>query len=221
MAADPQDDADRDEHEKDHRRDQQPALLDPAHAGDERRLDALRIAGAVLRLVRVGLHGADFVDRLVDVRAGVGHSVLARAREAAHAATEQDDRQQDHRQTGQDEQRQLEAREHEQDQRAQAEHDVAQCKREARADHVLEHRRIVGEPGDHLARARDLEETRREREQVIEHAPAQIGGNALTDPRHVVEANVRRDRHHGDDRKQHDERLVELARRCWPRSRDR
>ena len=47
---------------------------------------------------------------------------------------------------------------------------------------------------------------------MIEDVPAQVRGDPLADPRHVVEAHVRRDRHHGDDPEQHDERLVERVR---------
>jgi hypothetical protein len=43
---------------------------------------------AILFLVRVGLHGADLVHRLVDVGGDVGDAVLAVARQAAHAPAE-------------------------------------------------------------------------------------------------------------------------------------
>ena len=85
VAADPQDDADGAEHQHDHRGDQQRALADPVHRGPERRLDALAEVAPVDGLVAVGLHGADLVQRLVDVRADVADAVLARARELAHA----------------------------------------------------------------------------------------------------------------------------------------
>ena len=46
---------------------------------------------------------------------------------------------------------------------------------------------------------------------MIEHAPAQIGSDALADPRHVVEAHVGRHRHDRDDGEQLEQRTVELG----------
>ena len=198
MAADPENDADGDEDQEDHRRDQQRSLVDSPHTRGKRRFDPLGIGAAIFGLVRVGLHRADFVDRLVDVSAGIGDAVLARARKPAHAASEQNDRQQHDRQSGEHQQRELDAGQHQQDQRTHAEDDIAQGEREARADDALQHRRVVGEPGNHFPRARDFEEARRERQQVIEHLPAKIRGDPLADPRHVIEAHVRCDCHYGD-----------------------
>jgi hypothetical protein len=66
-------------------------------------------------------------------------------------------------------------------------------------------------PRDDLARARDLEPGRRQREQMVEHRAAQVRGDALAEPRDVVEARVGRDRHHHDDDERPRERSVELA----------
>ena len=75
------------EHQHDHRRDQQRALPDALHAGGERRLDALGERAPVLRLVRVRLHRADLVHRLVDVRAGIARrDPGSRARAGARGA---------------------------------------------------------------------------------------------------------------------------------------
>ena len=73
-------------------------------------------ACAIDRLVRVGLHRTNLVNRLVDIGAGVGNAILARARQSPHAPAKQDDRQQHHRQTREHQQRQLEAGQHQQDQ---------------------------------------------------------------------------------------------------------
>ena len=221
VAADPQDDADRAEHEHDHRRDQQRALADPRQRGRERGLDALAEAAPVLRLVAVGLHGADLVQRLVDVGADVADAVLARAREPAHAAAEEEDRHDHQRHAGQHEQRELGAGDREHHEPADQQQQVADRHRRARADDGLEHRRVVGEPRDHVAGARDLEEARRQRQQVIEHRAPQIGGDALADPRHEVEARERRHRHHDDDAEHQRERAVELAGVAGARSRGR
>ncbi len=212
MAAHPEDDSHRDKHQEDHRRDQQPPLPDAAHPGEKRCLDTLRIGLAILRLMAVGLQGANFVHRFVDVGPGIGHAILAGAREPAHAPAEQDDRQQHHRQAGKHQERELEAGEHEQDQRANAEHAVAQRHGETRADHRLQHRRIVGQAGDDLTGAGDLEKARRKGQQVIENLAPDIGGDALADPRHVVEADIGRNRHGRNDGQQGHQRLVERAR---------
>ena len=86
---------------------EQRALADAQQRRGERALDARAELAAVLGLVAVGLHGADLVQRLVDVGADVGDAVLARARELAHAAAEEDDRHQHQRHADQHEQRQL------------------------------------------------------------------------------------------------------------------
>ncbi len=46
---------------------------------------------------------------------------------------------------------------------------------------------------------------------MIEYAPAQIGGDALAYPRHVVEAHVGRHRHGRDDGEQLKQRPIELG----------
>ena len=93
VAADPQDDADRAEHQQDHGRDEQRTLPDAAQRGARTRLrPASANRARSLGLVAVRLHRADLVQRLVDVRADVADAILARARELAHAAAEQDDR---------------------------------------------------------------------------------------------------------------------------------
>ena len=166
---------------------------------------------AVDRLVAVRLHRADLVQRLVDVGADVADAVLARPRQPPHAPAEQHDRRHHQRHPGQHEQRQLGAREREHHQSAGEEQEVADGHRDARADHGLEHRRVVGEARDHLAGTRDLEEAGRQREQVIEHGATQVGGDALAQPGHVVEARERRDRHHGDHDAEQRKRPVEFA----------
>ena len=90
---------DGDEDEKDDRTDQQRPLANAPHSGAERGFDAICVRAAILRLVRVGLYGANFVNRLVDVRARVRHPILARARQPPHPTTEKDDGQHHHRQT--------------------------------------------------------------------------------------------------------------------------
>jgi hypothetical protein len=47
---------------------------------------------------------------------------------------------------------------------------------------------------------------------VVEHGAPQIGGDALADPRHEVEASERRACHHGDDDEHQRQRSIELSR---------
>ena len=163
------------------------------------------------RLVTIRLHGADLVQRFVDVGADVADAVLARARELADPAAEQDDRHDDDRHAGEHEQRELDARHRQHDEPAGEQQQVADRHRRARADHRVEHRGVVDEARDRIAGPRHLEEPGRQRQQVAEHRAAQIGGHALADPRHEVEARVGRRRHHDDDAEHQGERPVELA----------
>ena len=94
------------------------------------------------------------------------------------------------------------------------EHDerVPQRERCRRPDHLLEERRIVGEPRDHFAGAHGLEESGRLLEQVPEHRAADVGRDALADPGHRVEARIRGGGEHAHDREQREERRVERGR---------
>ncbi len=76
---------------------------------------------------------------------------------------------------------------------------------------VSQHRRVVGEPRDDLAGARQLEELRREPQQVVEDVAAQVGRHALAQQRHEVEAGVGGGRHHDDDRQHRGQRAVQLG----------
>ncbi len=170
MAADPENHADRAEHEQDHRRHQERALAYALPRRGKGVLDALGEAPPVLGLMAVGLHRANLVQGLVEIGADVADAILARARELAHTATEQHDGQNDDRHTQQHEKGQLEARERQHHQPADQQQHIAHRHRCARADHRFQHSRVVGEPRYHLAGARELEIRRRQQQQVLEHA---------------------------------------------------
>ena len=212
VPADPQDDADRAEDEQDHRRHQDRALPDSRHGRVERRLDARREPPPVFRLVAVRLDRADLVQRLVHVRAHVADAILACPRELPHAASEQDDRNDDHRHAGQHQQRELRARDREHRESAGEQQHVADRHRRAGTDDGVEHRRVVDEARDHVAGARRLVVSGRQRQQVVEHRAPQVGGDPLADPRHEVEARERRAGHHGNDAQHQRQRAIELAR---------
>ncbi len=162
-------------------------------------LDALAEARAVHGLVAVGLDRPDFVQRLVDVRADIADAILARPRETPHAPAEQDDRRHHERHAGENEQRELGAGQREHHETADEQQEVAHRHRQARADDGFEHRRVVGQPRDDFAGSRDLEEFRRQAQQVIEHCASQVRGDALAEPRDEVEPYVGGGGHEDDD----------------------
>ncbi len=212
VPADPENDADRAEDEQDHRRHQQRALPDPRHAGGKRGFHVHAESPPVLRLVTIGLDGAHLVQRLVHVRADVADAILARPREPAHAAPEEDDRDDHHRDACEHEQRQLRAGDRQHRESAGQQQQVADRHRSTGADDGLQHRRIVDQPRDHVAGARHLVESGRQPEQMVEHRAAQIRGDALPDPGDEVEPDVRRAGHHDDDAEHQRQRAVEFAR---------
>ncbi len=210
MSADPQDDADGAEYQQDHGRDEKRTLPDAVECRRKGALDAGRELPAVLGLVAVRLDRADLVERLVDVRADIPDAVLARAREPAHAAPEEQDGHQHERHADEHEQRELGTRQRKHDEPAGHEQHVSDGHGCARADHRLEHLRVVGEARDDLAGARELEVAGRQRQQVVEHRAAQVRGHALAQPRHEVEPRVSGCRHDDDDAEHHGEHAVEL-----------
>ena len=60
------------------------------------------------------------------------------------------------------------------------------AKRCRRPDHRLHQRGVGGQPRQHLAGARHLEETGRECEHMAEHLGAHVGDHALADPGHEI-----------------------------------
>ncbi len=145
--------------------------------------------GAIGFLVRVGLHGADFVHRLVHVGRNVGDAVLVVARQAPHAPAEQQDGDQRGRDAEQHEGRELPAHHEHHHRRTQHHEQVAHEHGQAVADHLLQQRGVVGQARDHLAGARRLEIAGLEREDVVEHGAAQVGDHALADAHHQIEAH--------------------------------
>ena len=160
----------------------------------------------------VRLHGADLVQRFVEKRADVADAILARARELAHAAAEQDDRHDHERHAGQHEQRQL---------RRSSASSITRpptISRKLRiAIDALEPITVSSIVVSLMSREITSpvrvasKNARRQVEQVVEHRAAQVGRDALAEPRHVVEAHVRRSRHHDDDAEHQRQHPVELA----------
>ena len=106
--------------------------------------------------------------------------------------------------------RELETGERQHHQAADHQQQVAYRHRCRRADDGLEHRRVVGEPRNHVAGAGHLEEAGRKPQQVIEHRAPQVRGNTLAQPRDEVEARVGCGREHDDHRQRDREHSIEL-----------
>ena len=86
-------------------------------------------------------------------------------------------------------------------QEREAAHDqqhVAQRLGDAGADHGLDDAGVGGQAREHLAGARDLEEARREMQDVAVDVAAQVGHDPLAEPGHQIGAQEGRDREHDD-----------------------
>jgi hypothetical protein len=212
MAADPQDHGHRAEGDQHHAGDQEGLLRDARNAGAVRRLGMPAERGAVGLLVRVGLHRADLVHRLVDVGRNVRDTVLVVARKPPHPAPEEQDRNQGRGGADDDQERELPSRDEEHDRRADHHERVAQEHGKTVADDLLQHGRVVREARDHLARARGLEERRLEPQDVVEHRAAHVGDDALAEGHHEVKAQPGRGREQRREREHRAQRLVQRAR---------
>ena len=209
VPADPENDGHRAKGDQHHQRDQPGLLPDARHAGAVRRLGVVRKAAAIGVLVRVRLHRAYLVHRLVDVDGDVGHPVLAAAGEPPHAPAEQQDRDEGRRHAEQHQQGQLPAGDEQHHGGARHHQEIAHKHGKAVADHLLQLQGVVGQARNHLAGAGGFEKRRLETENMVEHCPAQIGDDALAGAHHQIETEPGGDGQHGSDRNHGGERLVE------------
>ncbi len=136
----------------------------------------------------VALHHRNGVQHLGGNRAGVGHPVLAVARQFAHPPAKPDAGQHDQHQHAQHLEHHIGVGIHQHGQRAHAHHRVAQAHAQRRAHHGLHQRGVGGEAAQHLARLRGLEERRALVQHMAVHRVAQVGGDAFAEPAHGVEA---------------------------------
>src|SRR5206468_8724781 len=81
VATDPQDHADRAEHQNDDGGNEQSALANPSLRSRERVFDAIGEQLSINGLMPVSLHGTHFMERLIDVRTNIADAILACARE--------------------------------------------------------------------------------------------------------------------------------------------
>ena len=212
MRADPEDRDHAGEDDEDDDRGQDRARL----RRDARRLIGLLdlVAEARIRqpLAGIGLHGPDRTDQLGRVGRGVGERILRAARQPPHPAPERDQRDHDQRNREQHEAGEFRARHHHHRGGAEEQHQIAQRDRDRGADRGFDLGGVGGEPRDQFARARGIEEGRRQRDQMREHVAAQIGDDALADGHDEVVARGAGEREHGDDRDHHAEIVVDHAR---------
>ncbi len=212
MAADPQDDGNGAEGEEDDESGEHRPHRDPPPRHREGGLRMRPEARAVDRLMGEGLHGADGVDCLFRIAAQPGDGVLAVAREMADPPAIDEDRHDDDRNDEEDQRGQLGAGQEQHDEAAGEHHRVAQGLRQRRADHGLQQRRIGGQPRQDVARSPRLEIREVQGDHAVEDGAAQIGDDALADPRDQIEAAIGRDGEDDDDADQDEDGVVEQRR---------
>ncbi len=153
------------------------------------------------------LHG---IEGFARARAGIGHAILTFAGQRAHPAAEPDQRHHDESDGRQHEDGKLQAGEKQQNKTARQHDQVAHRNRRRGADHGLNERGVGGEAGEHFARARDFEEGRRQRQDMVEDGLADIGDHTFAKPGHEIEPGGGGDAQDGGDRDQRHEVLADL-----------
>ena len=127
------------------------------------------------------------LDDLARVTAHAGDTVLALVGQAPDAATEIQDGQQYQRHAHGDDQAEFEVGDEHHNQRPDQGEAAAQGHAEGGADNRLQQSGIRGQARHDLAAAIELEITRVQSHDVVEHGLAQVGADPLAQPRHEVE----------------------------------
>ena len=140
----------------------------------------------------VALHHRNGIEHFGGNRAGVGHAVLAGARELAHAPPEPHRRRDDEQQRSKHLHHQVRVGDHQHAQRAHAHDRVAQAHAERRAHHRLHQRGVAGQPRQHLAGLRGLKKLRALPHHMRIHRIADVGRDPLAQPADGVEAPGRK-----------------------------
>jgi hypothetical protein len=210
--ADPEHERDPAEHERRRERREQRADPPPAHGNAERALHRVAEALRVQPLERERLHGLHRVDRLRRERARVRDAVLGVARQPPQSPAEHQQGTHDQRHRDHDHERELRARRDEQHERAEQRDRRAQRDRNAVARDRLHERRVGREPRQHLARACDLEEARVHADHARIDRAADVGDDALAEPRDEIEAQRRERAEHDGGAQERDEVAVDRRR---------
>jgi hypothetical protein len=211
VSADPHDDADRAESDQHHERDQPRFDADALHPGGVRGLGRGVELLARPVFVSVRLHGANFVQRFVDVGRNIGNAILVDSRQATHVPSHQQDRDDRRRYAEHDQRRELDARQEQQHERADHHETVAQEHRKSETDDLPHLLGIVREARRKLSRARRVEETGREGEDLRKNGLPQIGDHALADAHHQIKPRPRRRREYESERDDSQETDVQQA----------
>ncbi len=154
----PQHHRNRAEHQADHQRGHHRAERDAALGGGEHILDRVAEAAGLALFLPERLDDLHRAQHFGGESANIGDAILRSARETAHAAAEQDQRQQHQRYDDDHEPGELGAQHEQIGDAADQREDVAQRDRDGGADHLLDQRGIRGKPGGDLGRAILLEE---------------------------------------------------------------
>ncbi|OIQ63684.1 hypothetical protein GALL_547750 [mine drainage metagenome] len=172
---------------------EQRAHLVAADGGLEGGLRRVGKAPRFVGLARIALHHGHGGEHFGGDGAGVGNAILAGARQAAHPAADQhggQDHDGNHHQHAQHQAR-IGGDQH--GHAADQHHHVAQPHGETRAHHGLYQRGVGGEARDHFAGLGMLEKLRTLPQHMGIDRAAHVGGDALAQPAHHVEA--RRGKH--------------------------
>ena len=154
----------------------------------------------------IGLHGADLMQRFVDMRSDIGHTVLIGARQPAHAASHQQNRYQGGRHPKHNQRGQLDAGRKQHCQRAQHHQPIAQKHRKTKTDDLADLLGIISDARRNLASTREIEEGRREGQHMRKRRATQVGNDAFADAHHQIETRPGchreqyRNRHHAGER---------------------
>ena len=199
VPAHPQDEGDGAEDQQQHRGHQLGPAGDALAGGGEAVLHPTSEILPVGVLMAIGLDDADLVDGLVDAVAQLGHPVLAFPGQAAHLAPEHHDGRDHQGHTGEGQQGELDAGGEQHHQPAHEQQGVAQGDGQAGAHHVFDLGGVGGEAGDHFTGAAGLEPGRGQGQQMVEDPPPDVRRDPLSQPGHVVEAQI------GGHGEQHDD----------------
>ena len=194
-----------------HHRAQQDAPL----GGGEHALDRGGEARGFAILLAERLDDLHRAEDFAGDRADIGDAVLAARRDRAHAAAEEGERPITTSGTPSSiSPASLGDSANRIDDAGDADDEVAQRDRDDGSDDLLDDRRVDGDPRRDLGRAVLLEEAGREAQQVAVHRQADVGDGPLAEPGDEIEADRRRDRHHGDQHQQILEPAGEVAGRA-------
>ncbi len=212
VAADPQNDPDGGEDQKDHGCGQQAAQPRTADRGVKGVVHILRKPGAVAVLMGEGLNRADRVQAFFRIGADIGDPVLAVAGQFPDPPPDQQDRRDDDRDDQQDQRGQFRIGHRHHHNAADHDQQVAQGHGGAGPDDGLQKGRVGGQAGQDFAGLGDLEEAGVEPQDPVEDRVAQIGHHPFAKPGDQIESAIGPDGHQDGQADQEGQRIVQRRR---------